>query len=354
MSHSSKLFQRSSLTLSLVLNLFSIALIIGAVTACDDDGSTTDVVTVGGEVGAGESVAGESVAGAEMPVGLPLDSVIPETATAMCQGLLGCCDMSDHEMFFLPIINSPRYEEVLDQLPPAVEFNEGSCQSIIETLLTAAPFGRWVEQVNAGRVSYDGEAAQTCLDTLSNAQCGDEFLLAATDSTCFSPSAPVGGDRQRKMFTRDAAPGAECVALTDGQGGVVYGTCDPSVAFCCVRREDGTCKVADQDEVGECVAVSARGEACGIIPNAQFCATGDECAETGLCEAPTEFVDVQVGEMCAEGFNYFGNCIDSYCDLTGTGTCLALKADGESCVFSDECVNGACIDQVCGVDSYCR
>ena len=231
-SHSSKLFQRSSLTLSLVLKLFSIALIIGAVTACDDDGSTTDVVTVGGEMVAGESVAGESVAGesvagesvageivageivagesvagAEMPVGLPLDSVIPETATAMCQGLLGCCDMSDHEMFFLPIINSSRYEEVLDQLPPAVEFNEGSCQSIIETLLTAAPFGRWVEQVNAGRVSYDGEAAQTCLDTLSNAQCGDEFLLAATDSTCFSPSAPVGGDRQRKMFTRDAALG---------------------------------------------------------------------------------------------------------------------------------------------------
>ena len=258
-----------------------------------------------------------------MITGLPLNDLIPEVAAAMCQGLFGCCDMTDHESFLLSFQNTPRYEEVVDQLPPTVAFDENSCPSMIETILTAAPFGRWIEQVNEQRVSYDGDAAQSCLDTLNNAQCGDEFITALYDGTCLSPFPPFGGEDQRKMFSRTDTAGESCVALTDGQGGVIFGTCDPNTAFCCVRRDDNTCKIPEQDEVGECVAVSDLGEPCSILPSAQVCATGKECGfESGVCEPATEYIDVQLGEECAEDYSFFGVCQDSYCDITGTGTCL--------------------------------
>ncbi len=317
-------------------------------------GETVAGETVAGETAAGETAAGET-AGTEMITGLPLNDLIPEVAAAMCQGLFGCCDMTDHESFLLSFQNTPRYEEVVDQLPPTVAFDENSCPSMIETILTAAPFGRWIEQVNEQRVSYDGDAAQSCLDTLNNAQCGDEFIAALYDGTCLSPFPPFGGEDQRKMFSRTATAGESCVALTDGQGGVIFGTCDPNTAFCCVRRDDNTCKIPEQNEVGECVAASDLGEPCSILPSAQVCATGKECGfESGVCEPATEYIDVQLGEECAEDYSFFGICQDSYCDVTGTGTCLPRKADGEACVFPDECEGGACTDQVCAVDSYCR
>ena len=273
----------------------------------------------------------------------------------MCQGLFSCCDTQDNELFFVAFQNNPRYEEVASQLPPNVPFTAESCSDILKTALTAAPFGRWVEQVNAGRVTYDGLSAQTCLEELQQASCGDHFLNAIYDSTCFSFAAPNGGEEQRKMFTRNAGVGSECMALTDGQGGVIYGTCDPSQAFCCVRREDGTCKVPEQNEIGECVAVSAVGESCALLPSAQICATGNECGyDSGVCEPPVEYITVQEGETCAENFSFFGLCENSYCDVTGTGTCLPLKADGEACLFQDECQSGACVDQICGLDTYCR
>ena len=318
-------------------------------------GETTAGETTAGETTAGETTAGETTAGAETMTGLPLSELIPQAAAALCQGLIGCCDMNDHEAFFLYFLNNPRYEEILDQLPPTVALTEESCTGMMETVLTTAPFGRWVEQVNEGRVSYHGEAAQTCLDTLNNAQCGGEFLSALNDGTCLSAYPPFGGESQRKMFSRTAPVGSDCVALSDGQGAVVYGTCDPNVAFCCVRREDGSCKLADTGDVGECVAVSERGEACSILPTVQVCRTGDECGyESGTCEAASEFIDVQEGETCAEGFDFFGNCINSYCDLGASNLCIPLKADGETCTFAEECVNGACVDQVCGPDNFCR
>ena len=323
----------------------------GAVTA----GEMTAGEVMAGEVMAGEVMAGEVMAGEVIEEGLALNNLIPEVAAAMCQGFFSCCDTQDAEQFFLTFQNNPRYEQVVSQLPPNVPFTTESCSGILELALNTAPFGRWAEQVNAGRVNYNGLVAETCLEELQQATCGDSFLTALYDSTCFSFAAPNGGEEQRKMFSRIGAPGSECMALNDGQGGVVYGTCDPSQAFCCVRREDGTCKVPEQTETGECVAVSPVGEACTILPSVQICATGNECGyESGVCEPPVEYINVQEGEVCTESFTIFGICENSYCDVTGTGNCMPFKDDGESCLFQEECASGACVNQVCGPDTYCR
>lgn len=336
---------------------------------CDDDSETGTNITAGevaagevaagmvtaGEVAAGVVTAGEISAGGMVEAGLTLNDLVPQVATAACQSFFSCCDAQDAERFFLFFQNNPRYEEVISQLPPNVPFTPESCPDVIELALNTAPFGRWVEQVEAGRVSYDGIAAESCLTELQQATCGDSFISALYDSTCFALAAPNGGEEQRKMFSRTAGPGTECMALNDGQGGVVYGTCDPRQAFCCVRRDDGTCKVPEQTEMGECVAVSAVGEACTILPSVQICATGNECGyDSGVCEPPVEYVTVQEGEVCAENFTIFGNCENSYCDVTGSGNCIPLKNDGDSCLFPDECLSGGCVNQVCGADSFCQ
>ena len=316
-------------------------------------GETVAGMAVAGEAMAGMAVAGEVMAGEGMPSGLALDQLIPQTAAAMCQGLLGCCNPADQERFFIVFEGNPRYEELVGQLPPAVPFNEDTCVGIIESILTAAPFGEWITQTNAGRVSYDGVVAQRCLDELSQASCGEDFLSRLYDGSCLSYLAPVGGDEQRAMFQRTAGVGEACSPLTDGQGGVIYGTCDPNVAFCCIRREDGTCRPGFQGEVGECLAVSPTGGECTIFPGIQVCATGSECSVEGVCEPPIEYVTVQVGEACAADYSIFGNCEGGYCDVGFTDTCLAYRQDGEMCSFPYECAGGDCVEGQCAQNTFC-
>jgi hypothetical protein len=272
----------------------------------------------------------------------------------MCRGLLGCCDMSDHDRFFLSFIDNPRYEEIQDQIPPMVAFNEESCQGMLESILTTAPFGEWVTQTQQGNVSYNGEAAQACLEALQDASCGQEFTDVLYDGTCLSPFAPFGGDEQRKMFQRSRGPGETCSPLTDGQGGVVYGTCDSTVAFCCVRRDDGSCRAGFQGEVGECIAVSPIGESCTYLPELQLCATGVNCSVEGVCEAYPELAVVQLGDTCAEGGYAIAECAEGYCDARGSDQCIPKKADGEACIFPIECAGGDCFNGVCAQQSFCR
>ena len=97
------------------------------------------------------------------------------------------------------------------------------------------------------------------------------------------------------------------------------------------------------------------GEPCALLPSAQVCATGNECGfDSGVCEAAMEYITVQEGDVCAENFSFFGICENSYCDVAGSGTCLPLKADGESCTFPDECASAGCNDQICGISTYCQ
>ena len=339
-------FETQLKLICLSMTLLSLLLV-----GCDDDPSTPEVKA--GEVVAGEVMAGEVMAG-EMMSGLPINQLIPLTAQAMCQGLLGCCDMGDQDRFFVSFRGNPRYEEIQDQLPPTVTFDEQSCPGMIESILTTAPFGEWITQVQQGNVGYDGEVAQTCLNTLQNASCGQEFIDALNDGTCLSAFPPFGGEEQRKMFERTRSPGEACSPLTDGQGGVLYGTCDPTAAFCCVRRDDGSCRPGFQGEVGECVAVSQLGQACNFLPELQLCSTGIECSVDGVCEAPQEVMTVQLGDRCAENYSAIAECAEGFCDSGNTDQCIPKKADGESCIFPIECAGGDCFNGVCAQDSFCR
>ena len=324
----------------------------------------TGGMTAGVDVGGVE--AGVAVSGTEAGVmggtdagvtggteaGIPLSALVDETAVATCDALFRCCTEQNVLDFFAPIVNNPRYEEIVDMIPPNVNVDAASCPDLMRVILDVAPIGSWVRAVERGEVSYDGEAAQACRDTLNSASCGDDVLSALYDGTCLSYTAPLGGDEQRKMFSRARATGESCGPIYDGVGGVFYGTCDPHVAFCCVRNERGDCLPASsEDTVGECVAVSAVGEACSAFP-AQLCATGFECNVDGVCEA-LNTTPLAVGQACTENFSALGECVDSYCDYGNTDTCVAFLPDGAECTFHYECEGGSCIEGTCQVNTYC-
>jgi hypothetical protein len=153
------------------------------------------------------------------------------------------------------------------------------------------------------------------------------------------------------MFTRSRGVGESCGALYDGVGGVFYGTCDPEVAFCCRRDDRGDCLPASEGAVGECVAVSAEGEACSAFP-AQLCATGYECSVDGRCEAPNT-TPLNIGDTCTENLSLLGECVDSFCDFGGSDQCTALLADGEACGFHYECQGGSCFMGICQESNFC-
>ena len=144
--------------------------------------------------------------------------------------------------------------------------------------------------------------------------------------------------------------GGPCIGLPNSEG---YGSCDPEVAFCCVKQADQSCALADAGQQGECVAVIADGEECNsYTTDKKLCQLGKVCSDTGppgegdrapICGSPYEYQELRIGAGCDDDISYYASCIEgSYC----SGVCIALKEDGESCVGSYECQN-VCVAQTC-------
>jgi hypothetical protein len=86
------------------------------------------------------------------------------------------------------------------------------------------------------------------------------------------------------------------------------------------------------------------GGACGadVECKSRFCAGRGE-GELGSCAALPGAGDTCPESRCAEGL---------YCDSLGP-SCVAQRADGESCAAEDECLSGACPQGTCGAEPTC-
>jgi hypothetical protein len=251
--------------------------------------------------------------------------------------------------------------------PPNGEITPDNCEAVLTEAFSVKPFGPWVDAVEQGLVEYDGTATRQCLDTLDEATCAEgpegftsEVAAALYDAGCLAFTPPLGGLEQRSMFTRTASSG-QCLPLTDGNGGAVYGTCDPQTSFCCVAGDTpGSCFFSSAAEEGQCVPASASGQACFldvVEQDAQFCRTGLECSdyETGECFEPPQPMPMQIGDVCydSQTFTVIGECVGGYCDLFDTEQCVALIDDGEACEGAEQCEGGACLDGMCGQSPFC-
>ena len=310
----------------------------------------------GGDSGGSNDVNGgsnDTMGGMSMDSALPVDGLISQIAQSTCDALYRCCSEQNKIAFFAPILSNSRFEDVAGVIPPNAELTEEGCPTLIANLYTIAPFGPWVDAAKNGDVTYFPEEAKRCLDSLDAAACGDELFTHLFDDECFSFSSPLGGESQRKMFARTKPVGEACNPITDGVGGAYYGTCDPTVGFCCIPDEAGDCLPGSPEDEGMCVAVSAVGEPCGGPIPAQLCATGIECIE-GICQAPTAPILFSLGEQCASGFSLLGDCEDGFCDLGGTETCVPYIGLGGECIFGYECgVDLACEEGTCVEANFC-
>lgn len=280
-----------------------------------------------------------------------LDEFELEVATAQCAALFRCCDAGSIDEFFgqyacIPGLPCP-FEALQDRLPPNDSIEEEECVPLMRELNAIAPFGVWLAEARAGRVSIDEPSHAACLEALENASCGEEVQAALYDARCFARLAaadPYGPARvDHVSFARTAGVGDPCVTVPEDP----YGTCDPEVAFCCVRAsEEEPCSTDGEGEAGTCVGVASLGEACSFFP-AQPCAPGLHCPPGADIEDPTFCAEpndtpLDTGDVCLEQFQPIGVCPETdYCDFA-TERCQTKKALDESCEADEQCESGEC------------
>lgn len=290
-----------------------------------------------------------------------VDNVVTRSAAAICSRLYGCCNDQDHVEYFkdyLPVDGSSDdpLAPFASRLPPNATLDEQGCTAIMQEILPVIWLGDWLQQVRDGLVSFDDAGAWACLNHLETAACGPTLKAALYDDRCFGKQrSSTGADGQRRMFSRTRHAGATCRSTADGFVGIVYGSCDPTAAFCCVPETSNPqrCKLTPAPgAVGLCRAVSQHGQACGVVPDVQWCATGYYCNDLGWCESDVPST-VEVGNRCMDGTNVVGECYHSYCDVLGDGYCHPLKPDGQDCTYPEECVSGGCESNVCGTPLFC-
>jgi len=280
---------------------------------------------------------------------IAVDSLASEIASSVCGALFRCCaSATDLETYFAPYVASSRLDGLRSRFPPNVSaamFTESACRAVLTDAFAITPWGDWISAARAGRVQYDGAQAAACREALASASCGRPVWNALTDPRCFG-FVPGTGDVTRSFFRRTATSGAACSFVRDGVGGLFFGTCDPTQAFCCYDN-GGRCTVAPSamlpGAMGTCRAASAVGEQCTIAPSLRVCRTGLECNGSGCCEAPRTAA-LTTGATCwnvADGL--LGTCpATDFCDLFGSNRCTTLRANGASCAGGDACQSGFC------------
>ena len=283
--------------------------------------------------------------------------LLSDAAQAICDSMFRCCDDDAQSWFFQAWRGNTLVADRAMDMPPNASLSPETCPALVSDLMDRTWLGGWVTASESREIDIDINGAASCLNDLRTAACGPELREALTDRTCFSVSAPTGGEEQRRFLSRTATAGDNCSPMGDGFGGLYYGTCDPSQAFCCVPDETGACSpfplVGDS---GTCASTTPEGGVCTQDAPLQMCATGSSCTG-GICTVnPTS--TLALGEECYNPSTYslLGDCMEGWCDLFGSAKCEAKKPNDDSCMTGEECDSDWCgiEDQTCDENPICN
>lgn len=236
--------------------------------------------------------------------------------------------------------------------------------------------------VEAGRITFDPDQAQRCLETIEPDDWCEELRAPSPGDPCglvFVGVVPEGG-----ACTHDSYPGwdLECVegtvCITDatcpgtcvgiaaeGEPCVHGGQCEAGTSC-----RDGTCQAWWSPEGASCVdhshcesflcsdgvcaAVPAEGEPCDPDPRAARCAAGTACIADSdgafTCTVPP---DVGEGGWCSAF--WMDSCPDHLvCDVEAgmEGTCQLGAAIGADCTATPCAMGGRCVDGRCVLIAY--
>jgi hypothetical protein len=296
-------------------------------------------------------------------VSISPDEILPLGSAALCHVLFSCCTAApDLEAFFAPVARAEEgsvFFDLVDRVPPNAALTETECPALIEEIHTRKGIGPFIAAATEGLVDVNADEVTSCLNELEGATCGAEALSALFDSTCFALQPPAGGDEQRRLFVRRETTGT-CRPIADGFGGLFFGTCDPTQAFCCVQDASGACGIPSPDDVGVCAPTAQAGQTCSSFAPVLPCATGLECVvgagpdgTDGCLEPADERLDL--GDACYDGtrFRLLGECDGGWCDILGSDRCEATRATGEACTSTEQCGADVCVDGRCGPEQRC-
>ncbi len=290
---------------------------------------------------------------------ITLEEYGPEFSDSMCSRIFECCS-----------------QEQIDTMTNfLIDFSsEEQCEQGFEDLFMLGDL-LWSDAETEGRMRFDPDAAQACLDSYALSTCdelrsADSLSLASSFDTCVSPFEALveaGGACASEL---------ECIGEATCEGGDFFsasGKCMPYPGegdLCEWYCQTGLYCDWDYDlDISHCVRIPALGESCeGICPddaycdytaNPAVCATipglGDACTNTcavgTFCdwnESPSVCVVLPgLAEECA------GACaVGGHCDTgQSPAICVPQLAGGSTCEFHSECLSSWC-DYDAGLDAY--
>lgn len=180
-----------------------------------------------------------------------------------------------------------------------------------------------VAAVEAGKVKYDEDLADECLDKLRDAQCSRTSALDGSCEDIFTGTIADGG-----MCAFDSECISGSCSVTDCTMACCPGTCvaarpTPKIGEACTFRcvEGAYC---GSDRI--CHAVLAKGAACD---DPFACADGLYCSGLTAMTAGTCSALPKTGEACTELCLNIGD----YCE----GTCKKVGLDGSPCTNDGQC-----------------
>lgn len=282
---------------------------------------------------------------------------IQEISNNICEQLSSCCSPVSQEIYFSSYMNNTNLSEFHAQLPPNEILSQDQCETTLANMLEKVWLGSWMDAVEREEAIFLPEQYDQCMLQLQNSTCGEELTSALFDGTCFGYNAPSGGTMQRSFFQRAQQIEESCTPLSDGFGGLYYGTCDESESYCCVPSELGCSPYPIPDVQGTCVQASKEGDSCSTQEPIQLCASGLTCSiDTKTCTAQSTEL-LQEGDSCYNPNTYelTGTCIDSWCDLFESAQCEPLIENGDECLYGESCLSGVCDTEmsICVESTFC-
>ena len=334
----------------------------GATQPGDDAGSSAG--SGGSQTAGGGAMAGTDGGGEPTPFpDTPLSKLPKVFAGAICDALRSCLG-----------------ESKLRELT-----RREACEAAIESELLAKDFAYMDGSISAGRVLYDPEQLEECLDGIAALECkvlnhtvpaacsdvldgtvetGEACVIHADckgaaycsgGATCPSKCAALLGIGATCDGDGQCGDGLDCVAGKCAAPAIEDDPCGATTGKYCALGLN--CKGATDTVIGTCVSndevqVGAAGAACE--PGGTLCKDGLSCVYDGAsgfeCEAA-----VGSGAACHLGLP--GQCpADEYCnatEVTVASTCRKLPGDGQACVLNGLCKGGVvCIGE--GNSATCK
>lgn len=314
------------------------------------------------------------------------------SAAALCGILIGCGGGS----VSIDDLGSAVIDAQCDHYVQCGEIS--SHDACVALLSQGFNFDELVQSVNQGLVSYDGEKAQSCLDTLSGLSCDpsveenrvaipdcDEAIkgtvadggacknsnecvsgscavttctMACCPGTC-NPSPPALAPIGQSCSTTNCVDGAYCnasavcAALLDpgatctGDNECGYGTvCAGATTLTCIsppQKAGDACisRSGSPDCVIDGLYCNSSNKCANYLDSGATCGATDPCMFDLACNSTCGALPA-IGDNCPQ----FQCAAGAYCQVdTTTGmatTCAALKADGATCAQSSECDSAFC------------